>query len=691
MKKPLYMMYNIVLLIICLISGLYGVASAQPALHTLTVEKSGGGNGTVTSSPAGIKCGGQCFYDFGEGRNVNLTAKADAGSKFISWSGACNGTKGCSVAVSTDITATALFTSESNISISPVSKEFGNVAPGKTKSSRFKVTNKGSVSLDIGKIGLGGLDAGAFTIKTDLCSDKQIKPSASCSVTVLFAPDINTAGLKTATMTIPSNDPDTTSLDVTFTGRSSAKVSVSPAFKNFGVVVPGRSKSAVFKVFNKGTVEMDVANITFDGLNTNEFTKTADTCSNQHVQPSKYCSVTVSFTSASTAGRMARMIIPSDDPDTPILGVPLTGGAYAWQTLGAFDADVNQTTNLVFDGAGNPTIAYTDKSDNKLYVKSYSGSSWNVLEGAVSDNLAGYIALAAAADGTLYTAYQDYAASSKATVKSYSGGNWSLVGTAGFSNDYARGLALSVKDNTPYLAFKDYERLPGEDNDRISVMWDNGGWTSFGTSRFTLPINAEFALAVPPDGRPCVASHEVEDTSRHLYVYRYGNNLGTGGSWARIGTGGTDPWITNDSSAIDIHLVNDSDGGLYVSYTTQAVSPARSVVKKYNAITDTWDPMAGAEGYVDDGRALWNDLFCDGKNVYVAYLEPVAHKLVIKKFDRDSGKWNLYQAGKISLTKTVADNSGVLSLYVRDGVPYIAYRLSNPTAQTASIVVMKCQ
>jgi hypothetical protein len=54
---------------------------------TLEIVKEGTGSGTVTSSPAGIDCGGTCAADFVEGGEVELTAIPDEGSIFIRWFG----------------------------------------------------------------------------------------------------------------------------------------------------------------------------------------------------------------------------------------------------------------------------------------------------------------------------------------------------------------------------------------------------------------------------------------------------------------------------------------------------------------------------------------------------------------------------------------------------------------------------
>ncbi|HEX3036340.1 MAG TPA: RHS repeat-associated core domain-containing protein [Thermodesulfobacteriota bacterium] len=53
----------------------------------LTVNKSGTGAGTVTSSPAGINCGSDCGQGYDRNTLVALTATPNAGSVFSGWSG----------------------------------------------------------------------------------------------------------------------------------------------------------------------------------------------------------------------------------------------------------------------------------------------------------------------------------------------------------------------------------------------------------------------------------------------------------------------------------------------------------------------------------------------------------------------------------------------------------------------------
>jgi hypothetical protein len=82
----------------------------------LTVQKTGTGAGTVTSSPAGIACGTKCTHLFEEGVTVTLTAAPNGGSLFVGWSGGgCAGAGTCEVTLSQAQTVSADFEAHSPI------------------------------------------------------------------------------------------------------------------------------------------------------------------------------------------------------------------------------------------------------------------------------------------------------------------------------------------------------------------------------------------------------------------------------------------------------------------------------------------------------------------------------------------------------------------------------------------------
>ena len=64
----------------------------------MTVSITGGGAGTVTSSPAGISCGSDCSESYAYNTAVTLTATPyPVLSAFTGWSGDCTGTGSCVV------------------------------------------------------------------------------------------------------------------------------------------------------------------------------------------------------------------------------------------------------------------------------------------------------------------------------------------------------------------------------------------------------------------------------------------------------------------------------------------------------------------------------------------------------------------------------------------------------------------
>ena len=71
------------------------------------ITTNGTGNGTVTSSPAGINCGAACSASYNAGTVVTLTATPAAGSTFAGWSG--SGCTSSSITINANATCTAIF------------------------------------------------------------------------------------------------------------------------------------------------------------------------------------------------------------------------------------------------------------------------------------------------------------------------------------------------------------------------------------------------------------------------------------------------------------------------------------------------------------------------------------------------------------------------------------------------------
>ncbi len=95
----------------CMVTMTQGrTVTASFTLQTFALTVSMTGNGTVTSSPAGVACPTDCSQIYNYGTMVTLTAAAATGSTFTGWGGACTGTGACTVTIDAAKTVTAAFT-----------------------------------------------------------------------------------------------------------------------------------------------------------------------------------------------------------------------------------------------------------------------------------------------------------------------------------------------------------------------------------------------------------------------------------------------------------------------------------------------------------------------------------------------------------------------------------------------------
>jgi Divergent InlB B-repeat domain len=80
------------------------------AAASLAVAKTGAGEGTVTSDPAGIDCGAACKAEYNAGSEVTLTAVPAPGSEFAGWSGGgCSLSRICHLTVVGNVEVSAEF------------------------------------------------------------------------------------------------------------------------------------------------------------------------------------------------------------------------------------------------------------------------------------------------------------------------------------------------------------------------------------------------------------------------------------------------------------------------------------------------------------------------------------------------------------------------------------------------------
>jgi len=294
------------------------INGTSPDHFTLTISKSGAGNGTVTSSPAGINCGSDCTEDFKVGTKITLKAKADTNSTFTGWSGGgCSGTGTCAVIMNADTAVTAAFSAKTpDISVPSSSVDFGSLTVGKKITKTLKIANNGSGDLLITLSGLEGTD---FSIQGS--SSVTIKAKKTYSLKVLCTP--TSEGLKTATLEIDSNDADTPTLEISLTATLPATtpdISVAQTSLDFGSVKVGKKVTKTLKIGNNGTGDLM---ITLSGLEETDFSIQGS--SSVTIKAKKSYSLKVLFTPTSAGSETATLKITSNDPDTPTINISLSG------------------------------------------------------------------------------------------------------------------------------------------------------------------------------------------------------------------------------------------------------------------------------------------------------------------------------------------------------------------------------
>jgi len=170
----------------------------------------------VNASTGGTVSGGGS-YEWGS--TATVTAIPDPGYAFVNWT-----EDGVEVSTSTTYTFTvdgdrnlvANFTPIPQISITPTSYDFGSFYVGTPSPYKtFTVTNTGMAALTIQSVSITGDDPVHFSY-IDMCTGDILSPSDSCTIDVQFLP--LSVGIKNATLSIQSDDPNTPVVDVSLRG-----------------------------------------------------------------------------------------------------------------------------------------------------------------------------------------------------------------------------------------------------------------------------------------------------------------------------------------------------------------------------------------------------------------------------------------------------------------------------------------
>jgi hypothetical protein len=268
-----------------------------------------------------------------------------------------------------------------NISMAPRNNNFGDVLTGNLSGPvEITISNTGSAELHVSGIVLS--DTTNFTLDVNggpnPCGSTPptIPTGQNCTVSARFGPF--STGTFSSTLRVDSDDPDTPSLNVSLSGEGIStpvpNITLSPLSYSFGDVVTENSSSPrEITISNTGSAELHVSGIVLS--DTTNFTLDVNGGPNPcgstspTIPTGQNCTVSARFGPFSTGVFSSTLRVDSDDPDTPSLGVSLTGS-------GTLSPPADKTITLAWDP---PT---TDVNGNPIsnlggYILYYGPSPGN--------------------------------------------------------------------------------------------------------------------------------------------------------------------------------------------------------------------------------------------------------------------------------------------------------------------------
>ena len=267
--------------------------------YQLTTAANPTNGGTVSPTSGG-------FYN--SGTSVPLTATANAGFAFSSWTG----NVASATSASTTITMTAPQSVTANftatrpmVNLKPASVNFGTVHLSSTHSENVTVTNVGSGTLIFKSVSLteaaGNPDSFTFL---NSCGST-LAPTKSCTITIGFA--ANKIGSNSATLNIADNaasSPQHVPLSATVINP---RASLNPQSVNFGTHKVDSSTVKNVTLTNNGTTTLDIISIAITGADQSDFSQ-MNTCPSS-LGAGKKCTISVTFDPQTTGARSAGLTV----------------------------------------------------------------------------------------------------------------------------------------------------------------------------------------------------------------------------------------------------------------------------------------------------------------------------------------------------------------------------------------------
>ena len=226
---------------------------------------------------------------------------------------------------------------QTTATVTPTSLGFANTAVGQSSASQtVTVKATGSASLNITAVGFAGANPGDFT-ETDTCAGVSLKSAATCTVKVVFAPQM--AGARGALLAVTANVAGgQLQVPVSGTGMAAGAITLQPTSLNFGTAATSTTTAAqTINIQNNGGATVTLTSEVVSA----PFKKTTSTCGTT-VPPGGSCLVTIAFLPTAVGAATGTLTV-SDSAGTQSAGLTGTGVAPATDTLSSSSLSLPST------------------------------------------------------------------------------------------------------------------------------------------------------------------------------------------------------------------------------------------------------------------------------------------------------------------------------------------------------------
>ncbi len=195
---------------------------------------------------------------------------------------------------------------------------YGDVCRGSFKDLALTISNSGGCDLTVTGISSSGPDAALFQLASVMVFPVVIGAGDTLAVPIRFAPGAATPfGMKSATITVNSDDPDTPMKNVAVSANVPPGDVRVTGSTDFGDVCAGPLAEKSLSVCNVGKCDLQVLSVALDPacldftLINNPFPAP--------VSPDSCEEVVIRFTPTSCGEKSCQLTITTDDPDTPVI------------------------------------------------------------------------------------------------------------------------------------------------------------------------------------------------------------------------------------------------------------------------------------------------------------------------------------------------------------------------------------